>query len=343
MSVASGREQRIVPTGRAWVRHDASIVERIAFAYQPVNLVVPFLRILPLALDASMLVNQVAYVVRTGRSGLLLAADLGLLRLYVGETICDEVERNLIDRASSGQFNARHLLDAWRVEVMPRLRVVDTRGVDSPDLARLFARGASSDRPTALLSLALGAQLTLAEDRDLLDERYAVRFSVAVHLIAPRHAAFIDLTAHYALVLSAEGLTAIAQALRQTLATPGRGRTIALVLAGVAVGVLTVAVLHDAQRVGQTVEAVARHGVTALGDMVALRLEADRSTPEPILPSIDAPLWLRTARLLALAPAPLASTEIAQLVVAPRDACESVLRSHALFVAGRDGWQLGDW
>lgn len=86
MTVTNGADART--TGRGWARHgQGALVERIAFGYQLSTLTVPFLRVLPLALDASMLVNQVTYVVRKGSSGLLLAADLGLLRLYVGETV----------------------------------------------------------------------------------------------------------------------------------------------------------------------------------------------------------------------------------------------------------------
>jgi hypothetical protein len=100
----------LVRVSRRWVRHGrGNLVERIAFAYQPYAIGVPFLRTLPLALDASMLVNQVAYVARKRRSGLLEAADLGLVRLYAGETIAGEVERNLIKRAASGRHSAREL------------------------------------------------------------------------------------------------------------------------------------------------------------------------------------------------------------------------------------------
>ena len=58
---------------------------------------------------------------------------------------------------------------------------------------------------------------------------------------------------------------------------------------------------------------------------------------------IEAPLWLRFARVLALAPAPLTVEERASLAAAPRQKCADTLHAYRLFVQGRDGWQLGDW
>lgn len=340
---ASVVEERLA-SGRVWAGgSEGTLVERIAFAYQPSCLVVPFLRVLPLALDTSMLLNQVTYVVRKGSSGLLLAADLGLLRMYVGETVCGEVERNLVHRADSGGFNPQDLFAAWNNEVRPRLRVVDTTGIESDALDRLRLRGAWSDRPTAVLSIALGAQLTIADDPDLLDEQYAVRFTAAVHLLAPREAAIFDLSAHYALVLSADGLRVLGTTLRQTLAEPGRGRTVIIVISLLALGALGVLVLRDPQRARQTAVGLVRDGTNAFEELVGFRLQAGRDIPEPLLPSADAPLWLGVARLLALAPAPMTPDEISTLVYAPRAACDATLHAHRLFVEGPDGWQLGDW
>ncbi|HEV8655019.1 MAG TPA: hypothetical protein VGR85_05850 [Candidatus Limnocylindria bacterium] len=329
---------------RLWAGgHKATLVERIAFAYMLPTLAVPYLRVLPLALDASMLLNQVTYVVRKRQSGLLAAADLGVVRLFVGETVCAEVERNLVARAVSGRLDAHDLFDAWRTEVSPRLRIVDTTGIQSGALDRLFARGAPSDRPTAILSVALGAQLTIADDRDLLDERYAVRFTAAVHLVAPRQAMLFDLRVHYGLVLSAESVRALATAVGQAFAQPGRTRAIAVVVGLAALGVLAILIVRDPQRAHQTMLELAGGTGRAIEELVGFRVSAGRATPQPLLPSIDAPQWLRLARVLALAPASLTVEEVASLAAAPREECAATLGTYPLFVEGPDGWQLGEW
>jgi hypothetical protein len=334
----------LVGASRRWARHGrGNLVERIAFAYQPYAIGVPFLRTLPLALDASMLVNQVAYVARKRRSGLLEAADLGLVRLYVGETIAGEVERNLIKRAASGRHSAQELFDAWRNQVLPRLRIVDTRGIQSENLDRIFRRGAPSDRPTALLSIVLGAELTLAEDPDLIAEKYAVLFSVKVHLWPAQRAGYFDITAHFSMVLSLEMISAASRALRAAIGRPGPGRNVTIAVVVVMLGVLGIALIKDARAVRTTAQRLAADGLAAFEQLYEFRTATARAIPQPIPATVDAPLWLRVARVLALAPAPLTATQVCAVASASTDKVERVLGEHRAFVCGPDGWQLGDW
>lgn len=206
MSASSTRSttSALVTLKRRWASgRELDLIEQIALAYQPYQIATPFLRVLPLALDTSALVNLVAYVARRGRSGLLDATDMGLIRLYVGESIPVEVERNLAKRAISTHRPASELVAAWRDQVRPRLRVMDTRGLKSDGLALIVERH-DVDRPTATLSLVLGVRLTWSEDPDLVDLRYAENLRVDVLVRGAGAVGSFDLTAHLALSLSSD-------------------------------------------------------------------------------------------------------------------------------------------
>lgn len=324
-----------------------NLVEQVALAYQPYQMAAPFLRVLPLALDASALLNVVAYVARRGRSGLLDVTDLGLIRLYVGESVPVEVERNLSKRAISMRRPADELVAAWEEQVRPRLRVVDTHDIDSDELALIVERH-EVDRPTATLSLVLGARLTWAEDPDLVELGYAENLRVDVLLTGASAAGSFDLTAHLALSLSPEAIAAAARGLREAVASPGLGRNLILAIVVISMGVLTIALIKDPRRVRDTAAKIAAQGVDAMRRLYEFRLEAARSLPSVARGDAHAEAWRRVARCLAVAPAPLSPEEIAAATVIGQATLSvqevtGALEAHPAFVRGPSGWQLGTW
>lgn len=335
------------PGTRCWASgRDLDRIEQLAFAYHPQWTAASFLRILPVAVDANVLLNAVARLATGRGSDLLAAARLGLIRVYVGQTIPTEVENHLADRARVARVPVAEFVRVWRKEVEPCLRVVETEGFEHPRLAPIIARD-REDRPTAVLSLFVGARLTWSSDRDLRAEGYAERLNVAI-VVAAQQVGQFDLSAHLALNISSESLSAAGRAAMRAIDRPGTERTIAIVVVTVALGALTVAVLNDAQRVKQTAARVAQLGMEALQDFAKYRAAEGGKLPAIPVPAATEPLHIRLAHALALAPAPLTAPELVAVlgVTGARSTAaeiEATLRNYRAFVPSRHGWQLGSW
>jgi hypothetical protein len=199
-SPRTGSPRPTTSAQRRWASgRELDHIEQLAFGYRAHLAHASFLRILPVALDANVVLNAVARAATGKSTELLDAAKLGLIRLYVGETVPAEVERNLAWRAKKAGVPLERLEHCWR-EVRPLLRVVDTGRIEHPALERIIERH-PVDRPTAVLSLFIGARLTWSTDRDLREEGYADRLRVDV-LVAAQTVGQFDLSAHIALNIS---------------------------------------------------------------------------------------------------------------------------------------------
>ncbi len=333
---------------RRWASgRELSLLERFAFAYGgALHPAVPFLRILPVAVDTNVLLGALVRAATGRKTDLLDAATLGLIRIYVGETVPAEVERNLSYRAEQARVPVTSLERTWTEQLRPLLRIVDTAAVDHPGLIRIAERH-PPDRPTAVLSLFIGARLTWSTDRDLRDEGYAERLNLEIVIAAQKVGEF-DLSAHLALDISSETIGAAGRALMRAIDRPGTERTVALLVLVLVAGALTVALIKDADRVTQTAARIAEEGVEALREISRYRGQAGAQIPAIPAPPTSEPLPMRLAHALAAAPAPLSVDEIAEVLEATgskvdRAEVEATLRAYPMFVRGPHGLQLGTW
>ena len=275
-----------------------------------------------------------------------MAARKGVVRIYVGESIPGEVEEHLSDLERTTRVSAADLRRIWHDEVRPLLRLVQTGPFEHPSLSAIVARD-PEDRPTAVLSLFIGARLTWSYDKDLHDEGYAERLNVEIVIAAQKVGQF-DLSAHLALRISQQSLGAAGRAVIRAIERPGAERTVAIIVVLVAAGALTIALVRDADRVKQTAARVAHAGVEGLQALAKYRSEEGGKLPAIPVPAATEPSAVRLAHALAVAPAPLTTAELLAVLdatgapVTVADV-EMTLRGHRAFVVGRHGWQLGEW
>src|SRR5689334_6593133 len=101
-------------TQRRWASgRQPSVIEQLSSAYRALLPDTVFLRILPAAVDANVLLNTIARIASSKPAVLVDAARLGLVRLYVGETIWSEAERNLSSRAQQMRVPTEVLRNIW--------------------------------------------------------------------------------------------------------------------------------------------------------------------------------------------------------------------------------------
>lgn len=346
-TAARSRSSSGTSARRRWASgRELDRIERLAFAYRAQLPPTTFLRILPVAVDANVLLRAVTRVARGNLSDLVTAAREGAVRIYVGENVPAEVDEHLADLASATRVSIEDLQRIWQTDVRPLLRVVETGMFEHPSLAAIIARD-PDDRPTAVLSLFVGARLTWSFDKDLNTEGYAERLNVAIVVAAQKVGQF-DLSAHLALNISSESLSAAARTMMRAVERPGPQRTVAIAVVLLAAGALTVAVIKDPQRVRQSAARVAQIGMEGLQELAKYRTDQSGKLPAIPAPAATEPLPVRMAHALAVAPAPLTIDEIVSVLTATGALAtdiqvEATLRTYSAFVMGRHGWQLGSW
>lgn len=102
VTTRAANRARPAPAGRTrrWASgRELDHIEQLSFAYRALLHPGSVLRILPVGVDANVLLNSVARLASGRPSDLLGAARLGLIRIYVGESVPGEVERALAWRA----------------------------------------------------------------------------------------------------------------------------------------------------------------------------------------------------------------------------------------------------
>ncbi len=111
---------------------DLDRTEHLAFAYRTQLPPTSFLRILPVAVDANVLLRAIARIARGHSSDLITAARAGAVRIYVGESVPAEVDEHLLDLAQSTRVAIEELQRVWEADVRPLLRVVETGSFEHP-------------------------------------------------------------------------------------------------------------------------------------------------------------------------------------------------------------------
>lgn len=119
--------------------------------------------------DTSALISEVMMSVRTSRpSPLLIAMNVGVVRMHAGQHVWAEVPRVLSDLADNGRLDRQAAEELWWSEYVPMIRVVDTGGLPSSPSAISLAERDPSDVPTARLRDLLAPIVVLASDDDLI-------------------------------------------------------------------------------------------------------------------------------------------------------------------------------
>lgn len=298
--------------------------------------------------DTNVILNQIVASVRRAQHVALLAAVRdGGLRLHVAQTIPDEVERTIAERAKRQQQDPARAIALWRDELRSRIRVVDVGEPDRDELAAVVARD-ETDLPTAALAAILGPGSTWSADRDLivpgLAEPYVLELVIAIRDVCVVDAR-IYMTAQGAELLAALGTELV----RAIARLDSRGRLVVgvVVIAGIAGAAILLRrnpQLRADMREG--LQRISEGVLEELGRMHELRDAAEGKLPPPLDPSTDRP-ERAIARALATAPAPLTADEIrrslqGQHASLSEAAIRRHLAAHAMFVsAGRGLWQFG--
>lgn len=298
------------------------------------------LAIQPVVVDTNILLGDIRHRLRSGReTALIEAARVGTLRPFVARHLPGFARKQALDEGRAWEV--------WRTAYVPLLRVVDVpTDLADPRIAQVRAADAD-DVPTAALAVLIAPCLVLSEDGDL----------ARPGLTSARPRRWVDLLLHglaaargdqallAAGTAAAVGLAVLRQAVG-TIVDAGWGRTAALTLAGLGLGLA-----WGGRLSGERLARVAGQFVPIL-DEFHPRLTAYLAGRAALVDAAIAPwnevdLQQAIAQHLATAPLPRSATEIAaslrrqgRRVAVP--AVDALLRANPAFVeVGRRRWQLG--
>jgi hypothetical protein len=333
---------------RAWYGSLQLLPVEFLVAMQPLGIANFPRRIHSRVADANVILNEIAAQVRLEKQVALLAAVRdGGLRLHVASAIPDEVETHIAQRAARQGLNAARLEAIWRRDLAPRLRVVDVGEPDRLELAAVTARD-ETDLPTAALATILGPGSTWSSDRDLIDPGLAEPYVLEL-VIAIRDVCLLDARV-YTTARGAEIIAALgAELVRAIARLDARARLATGVLVLAALTAAMVIIWRKPQLREDLTEMLQRICAAVVEELArgyALQKEAIAKVPAPLEMDTDRP-ERAIARVLASAPAPLASDEITMLVRRFHVGLEAsgvrrALNEHQMFVrAGRGYWQFG--
>lgn len=329
---------------RRWANgSEPSLFELISDSYGALLPPGSILQIRSVVVDADVLLKEiVAEVKRPGEVVLYAASRLGLLRIYVADTIPSEVERNLERVCAETRRDyaaARTVWANWR----PHLRVVTTPTVIPAEVSGV----ALSDIPTAELALTLGRGLVWSNDHSLQRNRLAQRYPLGAAL-AVRNVSGAEMNAHISLRVSGgllEGSVQLAQ--RAWLAVGPNGQLAILgaiaVLLGVGFAHRRVIASKLGESAPQMLTAISQ-GIERVRDWYLAELK--KLPPVPVLEA-GLPLEHQVARTLAYAALPLTAPEIVERlashkIVVTVEEVRAALAASPIFVrSGRWYWQLG--
>lgn len=329
---------------RHWANGSApSLFELIADSYGALLPYRSVLRIRAAVVDADVLLKEiVAQVKRPGEIVLFSASRLGLLRIYVADTVPAEVDRNLERVCAETRRDYAAALAVWE-SWRPHLRVVATPDVLPAEVGEVEP----SDVPTAVLALTLGREATWSNDRDLQRTGFARRYPLGAAL-AMRDVSSAEVNVHISLRISGGALEGTMELVRRAwLAAGPRGQLAVLGALGLLLGIglarrreITAAISASAP---QVLSAIAQSFEQAR-DWYSSELK--KLPPAPVIDS-SLPLDYLIARVLAYAPLPLTAPEIVSRlatlkVTVPLDIARMTLVRSRIFVpVGRWYWQLG--
>jgi hypothetical protein len=123
----------------------------------------------PAIADTSALVSDLMWSSRTGRpSRLLMAMQVGVVRVYVAEHVWAEVPRKIEDLGGEGKLGAAVAAELWWTSYIPLIRVVDTGLLPRNEAPTDLVNRDRSDTPTERLTSLLAPVVVLAKDKDLI-------------------------------------------------------------------------------------------------------------------------------------------------------------------------------
>ncbi len=121
--------------------------------------------------DSNMLLKNIARDVRDApkRTHIRTLAKLGVLRLFAGSHVYDEMNKYLSEFMVARGLDPSVAETIWRQDFLPSVRFVDTTQFPLTDPRVLAVRDRDADDlPTAILACLLGTK-ALSEDQDLVD------------------------------------------------------------------------------------------------------------------------------------------------------------------------------
>lgn len=127
---------------------------------------------MPIVVDADVLLRNVDYALRQGRTGALIDSASGDYTLVTGvvlfatDRVLEEVERNLPKVASRRGVALAEAVGLWNEVFLPRLRIIefDERLADDPRVEGVRDLH-TNDAPTAALAVALAPCVLLTDNR----------------------------------------------------------------------------------------------------------------------------------------------------------------------------------
>ncbi len=123
----------------------------------------------PAIADTSALVCDLMWSSRTGRpSRLLMAMQVGVVRVYVAEHVWAEVPRKIDELGDEGKLDAAVAAELWWTSYIPLVRVVDTGLLPHIEAPTDLVNRDRSDTPTERLRSLLAPVVVLATDKDLI-------------------------------------------------------------------------------------------------------------------------------------------------------------------------------
>lgn len=329
---------------RHWANgSEPSLFELICDSYSALLPIGSVLQVRPVIVDADVLLKEiVAEVKRPGEVVLYAASRLGLLRIYIADTIPGEVERNLEHVCADARRDYAAALAVWR-NWRPHLRVVATPDVIPAEVAGVPA----SDVPTAALALTLGRELTWSNDRDLQRPGFAQRYPLESAL-AIRDVGSAETNVHVSLRISTGAIEEIVQLAQRAWVAAGPNGQLAILAA---LGLLLGAGLARRRQVAARLSRSAPQVLAALSQNFERARdwylsELKKLPPAPVI-DLALPVEYQVARVLAYAALPLTAPEIvgrlaSHKIQASVDDVRDVLARSRLFVpSGRWYWQLG--
>jgi predicted nucleic acid-binding protein len=121
--------------------------------------------------DSNMLLKNIARDVREApkRTHIRVLAELGVLRLFAGYHVYDEMNEHLSEFMVGQGLDPSVAESIWLKDFLPCVRFVDTTQFPLTDPRVLAVRDRDADdAPTAILACLLGSN-ALSEDQDLVD------------------------------------------------------------------------------------------------------------------------------------------------------------------------------
>jgi len=314
--------------------------------------------VMPVVVDANVLIEDLLRVADGKRSSLLIAATLGSARPYTTDAVIDEVEEHLPDVACSTARDVAPLLATLRRSYFPHLRLVDVSDVhDEDERVRSLELEDPDDVDAAKLAILLSPSFLLTADGDHLRHGLGVIYEPHEKRSGWTFGAVALHDRGLTIGLMAGGQGGVMAAWGAGSLVIGAGKSVArnekLVMAGFVVLVAIAILLAVSPRVHERAASLANtlaDGAKDVADALATgvgtamawsedaRQMFEANATRRLVPDTD---FERVARTLAVARAGVSVVQLQEALVDVPN-LESVLHSSRVFVEVLPGrWALG--